>query len=757
MARFREHAEPILVEYCHGCHAGAEKKGNVSLDGFTSDKALLESRDLWWRVLKNVRAGLMPPAGEPRPPDDERSALARWIKRDSFGSDPQNPDPGRVTIRRLNRTEYRNTIRDLTGVDFRADEEFPADDTGYGFDTIGDVLSVSPLLLEKYLQAAEVIVGAAVPTVPRVVAEEIVPGSKFEPVDGKLTGDKLVAHLNGKVEYKLRIATPGDYRLILELEMDDDPDFADPSRGRVVFAVDYDLLLEADVGWLSMRKMRHEFDQRLQPGEYKLMFSLTTMDGSEKQQKKNRGLRISALRVQGPLDEQHWTRTKNYDQFFTRADPPAGAEERREYARELLARFATKAFRRPVDAPTVDRLLSIAEGVYSRRGKRFEEGIAQGMIPVLASPRFIFRVEEVAPPTAGDQYGLLDEFSLASRLSYLLWSTMPDKELFELAQRGELRARLGEQVQRLLADKRAFAFIESFLGQWLQVRDVMSVPIDGKEILKREGKPFPELFVRADLRAAMQRESELFFEHIVRDDRSVLEMLDSRYTFLNERLAAHYGIPGVEGKEMRLVELPPDSPRGGVLTQGSTLLVTSNPTRTSPVKRGLFVLDNLLGTPAPPPPEPVAQLEAVEKEFKGREPTLREVMELHRSKPICQACHARMDPLGFGLENFNALGMWRDSERGQPIETEGRLITGESFQTVRELKRILVEKRRSDFYRCLTEKLLTYALGRGIEYYDVETVDQIVDRLEREQGRFSALLLGIVESAPFQKRRNAPR
>jgi hypothetical protein len=259
-----------------------------------------------------------------------------------------------------------------------------------------------------------------------------------------------------------------------------------------------------------------------------------------------------------------------------------------------------------------------------------------------------------------------------------------------------------------------------------------------------------------ELRLAMRQETEMCFEHIVREDRSVVELIDSDYTFLNEDLAKHYGIPGVEGREMRRVTLPADSVRGGILTQGTMLVVTSNPTRTSPVKRGLFILDNLLGTPPPPPPAAVPNLEESEKEFKDREPTLKEVLELHRSKPLCNSCHARMDPLGLALENFNAMGMWREKERGQPIEPAGQLITGEPFRDVRELKRLLANEHRLDFYRCLTEKFLTYALGRGLEYYDVHTVDQIVARLAAEDGRFSALLMGVVESAPFQRRRNSP-
>jgi len=369
----------------------------------------------------------------------------------------------------------------------------------------------------------------------------------------------------------------------------------------------------------------------------------------------------------------------------------------------------------------------------------------------------------------------IDEYSLASRLSYFLWSTMPDDQLFQLAERSALRKNLTTQVKQMLNDPRSEAFMQNFTGQWLQARDMDTIDINARAVLAKDdsagptetnqvaggGRRFgfgfraPKFELDRETRQAMRRETEMFFASVVREDRSVTDLIDSDYTFLNEKLARHYGLTNlnVTGSEMRRVALPKDHPRGGVLTQGTVLTVTSNPTRTSPVKRGLFVLDNILGTPAPPPPGDVPLLEEAEKEFKDREPTLREVLELHRSKPLCSACHSRMDPLGLALESFNALGLWREKERGQPIDPAGKLITGETFTGIRELKRILANDHRTDFYRCLTEKLLTYALGRGLEYYDVEAVDQIIERLERADGRFSALLAGVIESAPFQKRR----
>jgi hypothetical protein len=443
-------------------------------------------------------------------------------------------------------------------------------------------------------------------------------------------------------------------------------------------------------------------------------------------------------------------------------------------------------------------LVAVAEKVYTQPGKNFETGVAHAIVAVLASPRFLFRLEESDRRSARRAaFAQVDEYSLASRLSYFLWSTMPDAELWQLAERGELRKNLSTQIKRLLDDPRSEALVENFTGQWLQTRDVEGIDINARAVLSRDAgeqrdyarrrqrfqelsaipeekrtpeqkaelqemaerrrrfQRGPQIELDRDLRRAMREETEKSFACVVHEDRSVLELIDSDYTFLNEKLANHYGLTNlnITGAEMRRVTLPADSPRGGVLAHGSVLVVTSNPDRTSPVKRGLFILDNILGTPAPPPPGNVPALEVAEKDFKDHEPTLREALTLHREKPLCASCHERMDPLGLAFENFNALGMWREQERKQPIDTAGKLITGETFDSVRELKQLLATKHRMDYYRCLTEKFLTYAVGRGMEYYDAETIDKIVQRLDKENGRFSALLMGVIESAPFQKMR----
>jgi len=652
-AEFHKTIQPILQNYCYDCHGDGANKGNVAFDQFKSDQAALENRDLWWKALKNVRAGIMPPANKPRPTSAEQAQLAHWIKTDVFGSDSQNPDPGRVTIRRLNRAEYRNTVRDLTGVDFDTQTAFPPDDTGYGFDTIGEVLTLPPMLLEKYLAAAKQIIARAVPLAPGV------------------------------------------------------------------------------------------------------------------------------------------TNAANYSRYFPKPVPD-GTAARRRYAQEILGSFARRAFRRPVDDKTAKRLAALAETVYAQPGQTFQAGVAQAMVAVLASPQFLFREEDIEAASNDKNYPNVDECSLASRLSYFLWSSMPDDELMRLAGQGQLRQNISSQVARMLRDKRAEAFVRNFTGQWLRARDIEGVAIDARSVLARDENYDPERdrlrqrfkdlrdkpegdltekekgeledlrdrfrkakqprvdFNRA-LRGDMRQETQMVFEYVLREDRSLLELLDCNYTFLNERLAAHYGITNVTGKEMRLVTLPPDSPRGGVLTEGTVLVVTSNPTRTSPVKRGLFILGNILGTPPPPPPPNIPALEDAAKGKTNRVLSLRETLALHRKDALCASCHNRMDPLGLAFENFNALGIWRETEFQQPVDSTGKLTSGESFANVKELKRLLVADHATDFYRTLAEKMLTYALGRGLEYYDVETVDSIVARLETSHGRPSALLSGVVESAPFQK------
>ncbi len=636
----------ILENRCYDCHADGAKKGDVAFDAFKSEAELLADKALWHRVLKNVRAGLMPPPDKEQPSAEERAKLQQWIKSGVFALNPSQPDPGRPVLRRLNRAEYRNTVQDLTGVEFRVQDEFPADDTGHGFDNIGEVLNVSPMLLEKYLAAAQTIVKEAL-----------------------------------------------------------------ENRGR----------------WFS--------------GEI-----------------------------------------------------PAEAAARKVYAGERLTEFATRAFRRPVEPETVEKLVKLAEFVWSQPDKTVEQGIGRAMEAVLASPRFLFREEFTEAPAAGDGHPFVDDYSLASRLSYFLWSTMPDAELLKLAGEKKLRENLSAQFDRMLADERSRMFVRNFAGQWLQARDIEVVPIDAKFVLMREQKPDPEAEAarkrffelrrirqeeltkdqevemqkvravfrrgfdrfqnaefRGDVRRDMRKETEMYFGHVLRENRPLTELLSSDYAFLNKRLADHYRVTGVEGDEIRKVTLPADSPRGGVLTQGTVLAVTSNPTRTSPVKRGLFILDNILGSPPPPPPPDVPPLEDFGR-GRGFEGTLRQNLEKHRADAKCASCHNRMDPLGLAFENFNAMGQWREIERGQNVDAGGELVSGEKFHGARELQQILVTKHRDAFHRCFVEKLLTYALGRGLDWRDETTVDLLLVKLNANEGRLRDLVRSVVESDAFLRR-----
>jgi len=800
-ANFKKNIQPVLEEYCYDCHGGGESSGGVALDAFNSNTNFIEGRDVWWRVLKNLRAGLMPPAKKSQPTKAQKELIQQWIKTSVFEANPSNPDPGRVTIRRLNRVEYQNTIHDLIGVDFDAQGEFPPDDTGHGFDNIGDVLTISPMLLEKYLVAAEKIIGQAVPTVSGVAPEQIISGSQFRSgAEGaaKNSGPLSLSYYSpAGVTNIFNVTVAGQYQLNVDLVVNEKfvDDVFDYNKCRFIFRVDGKELLTKDFSWEGGKPYHFNYDQTWTAGVHELDFELQPLTPGMAQAR-TLSIQITAVTVRGPMAKESEVRPKNYARFFPK-EIPVTAAARREYAQELLVNFASRAFRRPVDNETSGRLARLAESVYEQSGKTFEAGVSEAMVGVLASPRFIFREETVEPAGGGQPYALVDEYALASRLSYFLWSSMPDNDLFQQAAVGTLRKNLSAQVARMLADKRSDALEKNFVGQWLQARDITTVPIEARSVLAREKKfdpqheamqnRFRELSNKSDeaqtpeekaelvairttlfhsrqkqpradltpeLRRAMREETDSVFNYILREDRSLLELLDSDYTFVNERLARHYGLTNVVGQEMRLVTLPPDSPRGGILTEGTVLAVTSNPTRTSPVKRGVFILDNILGTPSLPPPPNIPPLEDAIKGLTNRAPTLRETLAVHRENVLCASCHNRMDPLGLALENFNALGMWRTQEFEQPIDPSGRLATGEAFSNIKELKSILVKNHAEDFYRTLTQKLLTYALGRGLDYYDVETVDQIVARVEKSGGKPSALLAGIVESAPFQKTRS---
>ncbi len=765
LAAYHGRVRPILEKHCYDCHGNGIAKGGVTLDAFASDAEVTARPELWHAVLRNVQAGLMPvhEEGVARPSPEETRTLAEWIKYGALGIDPADPDPGHVTVRRLNRAEYRNTIRDLLGSDFNSEVEFPPDDSGGGFDNNGEVLTISPLLLEKYLTAAEMIVDKAVPRVARILKERSFPGREFRGEGGSPSGDQLNARRAAKVARTLTVDTADRYRIGFELETRGTFDF-DPSRCRLIARVDGREVFTEEVAWSERRSLRREIEVAWAAGRHELSFEVVPLAPAVAPPGESRAqsvpgptsvtLRVAAVTVQGPLDPRHWLPPENHARFFPEGPAPADPAARDGYARRILGDFTRRAFRRPVEPARVEQLLALAQAVYTDPSRTFEEGVGRAMMAVLASPRFLFRVEGVAGP-AGGRSVPLDDHALASRLSYFLWSSMPDAELFRLAAAGKLRADLPGQLRRMLADPKAQAFVRDFTGQWLQARDVESVPINARVVLGPDAPRNRDGRVEFDgpFRRLMRAETEAYFAHLLREDRDLVELVDSDYAFLNEKLATHYGVPGVTGDELRRVALPPGSPRGGVLTQGTVLAVTSNPTRTSPVKRGLFVLENILGTPPPPAPPDVPELEEARKQFAGREPKLSEMLAAHRGNPLCHSCHSRMDPLGLAFENFNALGGWRDTEARQPIDSAGQLATGERFANLVELKRVLARDRRADVYRCLAEKVFTYALGRAAEPGDAHTLDAITERLLARGGRATELLLGVIESPAFQRRR----
>ena len=795
LAQFQKEVSPILHNRCYDCHGDGSKKGGIAFDQLTTKDQILHNPQLWLKVLRNTRSHIMPPPAEGQPTVAEQAKLEHWIKTGGFGLDPAKPDPGRVTVRRLNRIEYKNTLRDLIGADFDADSMLPPDDVGYGFDNIGDVLSISPIRLEKFVEAAITAVHQAVPLDTVVMSTEMLQGGDFLTTDGAQNAERYSYYQARTTSHTFKAKTAGQYRLMVNTKLDGEASPVDPQHAHVVWKCDGKVFLDKDYAWADMDYPSDTFVFKWDAGDHVVSCELTPVFPELKPLRTKMEYRVLFLVLDGPLEKEKWGHHPNYGRVFTREKPPVSSAERRVYAREILTRFTTRAYRRPAARETVDQLVDIAEKNYSLPGTTFEKGISQAIIAVISSPRFLFHFESTESASSLQPAARLDEYSLASRLSYALWSSMPDDELMNLAARGELRKKFPAQVKRMLADPKAVAFPQNFASQWLQTRSILDVPINSAIVMASEtppanpgatnsapavaavggargagfggagfgaggggrfgrGRRTPTgLELTTEVRSAMKQEVDAYFGYIVREDRSVLELLQSNYTFVNEQLAPVYGITNITGAEMRRIELPEGHVRGGVLTMGGVLAVTSNPTRTSPVKRGKWILENILGSPPAPPPPDVPALEESQAKAEVKAPTQRELLALHRADPKCASCHSRMDPLGLALEGFNAFGRARAYESGQAINPSGELATGEKFTGVRDLKQALLEKHRVEFYRTLTEKLMTYVLGRGIEYYDVPAVDAIAAKLDQDKGRFSTLLLGVLESTAFQQRR----
>jgi hypothetical protein len=745
---FRTAVLPLLAKYCTSCHGQSKPKAGLNLASVQDESSARSNRKAWARVREYVEGGLMPPDDRPQPSREEVGRLTQWIKSALKADDcGRTFDPGRVTIRRLNRAEYNNTIRDLVGIDFHPADDFPSDDVGYGFDNIGDVLSMPPILMEKYLAAAETISEEAI--VAAQSAKGLVKTWNSETIGsdagGSTQGDGTLV-LSSESEIFVNYQFPRNATYVIRVRACGDQ--AGPEPVRMAVRIDGKDLKRFDVSAPSGKFQDLVLRQSLRGGLRRLSVAFLNdyyNPGHPDPKQRDRNLIVESLEVEGPLHSTGDPLPESHRRIiFTN---PKAKDDVPRAAHAILERFASRAFRRPVGESELAKLMKLVD-LATQQGDCFERGIQLAVQAVLISPQFLFRVEldSRGMPTkvkTGNEtpIQLIGDFELASRLSYFLWSSTPDDELWRAAVDGSLRSAdtLEKQVRRMLRDPKAQSLVDNFAGQWLQLRNLRSLNPDRTRFPNFDDK----------LREAMIRETELFFGAVMRGDSSILEFLDSDFTYVNERLARHYGIPGVKGDQFRRVKLK-GRERGGLVTQASILTVTSNPTRTSPVKRGKWVLEQLLGTPPPPPPPNVPVLTDDAKALTAA--TLRLRMEQHRAKASCAVCHSKLDPLGFGLENFDAVGTWRDQDSGVPIDSSGTLPSGESFRGPKELRGML-KAHTPDFARCLTEKLLTYALGRGLEEYDRCAVEQIVKSLESSRYRFSALVLGIVKSDPFQKRR----
>lgn len=730
----------LLRTYCLGCHNNQTKTANLSVQGL--DPAHVEKdSETWEKILRRVRIGEMPPGGLPRPKPDASAQFTSWLEGGLNAAAAAHPNPGRPTIHRLNRAEYSNVIRDLLALDIKPGSKLPADDTGYGFDNIGDVLSLSPVLIERYMSTARLVSRLAVGDVPNKVdvAEFELPRPSRNFRNERLNDDLPFDSTGGlaiqytfpvDADYILRIKLPGQDTKPLEQKMfihagtrsvaatflSDNtlpevvPAFGQPNNGN---------------GGGGFGFGRTKLDLRLDGVRVKL-FDLSAP-------------RFTAIAIVGPFDSKGPGNSPSRQKIFT--CKPGGAKEEEPCAKQMLTSLATRAYRRPVTDADIKPLLAFYRSG-RQEGGSFDTGIEMALRAILVSPNFLFRIEQdPAKVPAGGVYRVSD-YELASRLSFFLWSSMPDDELMKLAGQGKLKDPkvLSAQVARMLDDQKSTALVKNFAGQWLFLRTLAQV------------KPDQDVFPRFDdsLRKGFERETELFFNAILRENRPVTDLLSADFTYLNQRLAEHYGVPNVYGTQFRRVQLK-DPNRGGLLGQGSILTVTSYPNRTSVVQRGKWVLENLLGTPPPPPPPDVPSLEAHSKD--GKSLTMRQQMEAHRANPICASCHSRMDPIGFSLENYDGVGAYRSKDSGNPIDASGKMPDGKTFTGPAGLKSLLLNDHREEFVDTFTEKLLTYALGRGVEASDQPAIREIIRQASQQKLSIPDIINAIVQSPQFQMRR----
>lgn len=737
--RFWNDVEPLLAAHCYDCHGADRQKGGVRFDQILSIADALAMADQLATARHLLEDRQMPPEERPQPTEHEVLTVQQWIDDALAYYPPDAPvDPGWFTIHRLNRAEYRNTLRDLLGVDPAHHDlaaALPPDDTGYGFDNIAAVLSVSPLALEAYLDAAERALDLGLgPVVQPSTEHHPVPRLSVTGGGRALDGPGFMLYSNGAVVGQIDVPVPGEYEIGVTAwgtkGGDELPRMSVRVDGR-----------EVDACFIDAERSRPETEtMRVRLGAGRQQIAAHFTNDFYQPNVADRNLAIESITLAGPVDEAGIERPAAYTEVFAskpRVDTPAA---RRDAARANIAAFAARAFRRPPTTPEINNLLAL----YARAckdGDSDEQAARLALTAVLVSPAFLYR--SVDNPRANDPGATyrLSAYEMASRLSYFLWSSTPDRALLDAAARDELTTdeQLTTQVRRMLADPKSQAFVENFAGQWLLLRNLDRLAIDQKR--------FPDY--SSSLREAMITEATMLFAEVVREDRPVTDLIESDHTFVNKPLAALYGFAELARENgFQRVQLPEGSPRGGVLTTAAVLTVTSNPSRTSPVKRGLYVLDQILGTPPPPPPPDIPRLEN-SAEKVGEHASLRDQLNAHLTDATCASCHRRMDPIGLSLENFDAIGRWRDADESGPIDASGTLPSGTTFAGPTQLKQILLA-REGLFVENLTRKLLTYALGRGPEPFDRPAVNRIVQRARANDDRLSAIIEGIVLSDAFR-------
>ena len=757
---FEKDVRPILTQTCGACHNDKLASGGLNLGAYLEPASLAANRDGWEHILAKLRAGEMPPKGIPAPPPEKMDALLKFVQGEFDRMDRNiRPNPGRVPAHRLNRNEYANTIRDLLGVAFRANEEFPADDSGYGFDNIGDVLTVSPMLVEKYLSVAEKIASRAV-------------GGDPLPKPGFFNRKDRIRHNESNdIQFQDIVEYDADYVIRVNLvghrgAKDKDVTLEISVDGKPVKTVTVPVQISAvnQQGGATQRG-NEEVRVFLAGGEHTFRARFLNDEAlkdipQNARSNVNRNIFPESIEIAGPFAPAAASNATRLTVGQPATGIPGagsgqsgvagrGPRSRAVPAAQLcdpasgpacvdriLATLSHRAYRRPVTKAEVAGLMRVFE-----QAKTAEYTPAQSLqfsiVAMLVSPGFLFRIEHDPKPGT---VGRISDVELASRLSYFLWSSMPDDELLGLGEANRLHLPnvLDAQVKRLIADPRSSAFAENFAGQWLETRSL--------DAMKPDPKKFPEW--GPELKDAMSTETRLFFEAMMRDDRPISDFIDGKYTFLNGLLAKQYGIPGINGPDFRRVELTTDQ-RSGVFTQASVLTVSSYPTRTSVVLRGKYLLENVLNAPPPPPPPDVPLLN---EEAVGVAQSLRQQMEHHRADALCASCHSKMDVLGFGLENYDAVGKWRTQDGKFPVDASGKFPNGKTFSGPAEMKALLKDN-MPEFTRCLAEKMLTYALGRGVEAYDRLAVQDLVRQTAAHEYKLQTLILGIVHSVPFQQRR----